>query len=433
MSVRCRATVRAVSFARAVGALSLAVFATVVMTAEARVARAEETCVECHRNQRNPRLRAPAEDVPVSVHGRHDVTCSNCHGGNPEEPSARAHDVAAGFRARFAAGSAPSVCGGCHSHTANMGADGANLPTDQLELYVASVHGRAFAGGNERAATCATCHGAHNVRELSDPESPVSPSNVAETCGRCHSDRPLMTSLGMPHDEERQWRHSVHGRAYARWLAKPRTGPLPRTERHPPTCNDCHDDHAVAGREAAVSGCQRCHTDMWDSFSEGPHRAAFQRMGFMPCVDCHGSHEIAPANASLIGIDREAACRRCHSEGQEMFDAIRRLGVQVRTAERAADRARRGLGGQPVGSFESKLRPIEEAQHALRLAVHTLDRDRIAAAATVLKTRADRVTPQPEAPSTVIATVANWAPTTTLIVVGALFLLFAFFRRGGKK
>lgn len=417
-----------------VRALWFAVLGAGWMLGGVPVAAADETCVECHRMQRVARLRAPAEQLPESIHGRNHVTCSDCHGGRPDEPSARAHDLEAGFRARFAAGAQPAICGGCHSDALRMGAVEPGLPTDQLQLYNSSVHGRAFAAGNTRAATCAACHGAHDVRAVSDPASSVSLHNIAGTCGRCHSDRTLMSGLGMPHDEERQWRHSVHGRAYERWIARSGPGALARDERHPPTCSDCHSDHAVADRTAAVAGCRRCHGEMWQSFEAGPHKVGFERMGFLPCVDCHGSHEVSSSDASFIGVDRDTVCRRCHSEGQRMFETIRELGVEVGAAEHAADNARAALVGAPVGALESKLRPIDEARHALRLAIHSLNKDRIRAAATLLKTRAERIPVPTDSSSTVVAVVASWGPPAALVLLGVALLGVAFWRRrGGKK
>jgi hypothetical protein len=238
----------------------------------------------------------------------------------------------------------------------------------------------------------------------------------------------------MPHDEERQWRHSVHGRAYERWIERAGTGLLARDERHPPTCSDCHADHAVSDRAMAVEGCRRCHGDMWQSFESGPHKVGFDRMGFLPCVDCHGSHEVARSDASFIGVDRDTVCRRCHSEGQRMFDTIRQLGVEVGAAEHAAENAQAALVGAPVGELESKMRPIDDARHALRYAIHSLDATKIREAATLLRTRANRIPAAPDTSSPVTAAVVSWGPPAGLFLTGVLFLFFAFWRRrGGKK
>ena len=88
----------------------------------------------------------------------------------------------------------------------------------------------------------------------------------------------------------------------------------------------------------------------------------------------------------------------------------------------------------PVGALESKLRPIDEARHALRLAIHSLNKDRIRAAATLLKTRAERIPVPTDSSSAVVAVVASWGPPAALVLVGVALLVFAFWRRrGGKK
>jgi hypothetical protein len=434
MSARCTTLARQSTFVA--HWLAGGMLAVLVLLLAPR-ATAEETCVDCHRQQRDPRLREPTQELPTSVHGQAKLSCSDCHHGRPDEPTLRAHDVAKGFLARAAAGTPKAVCGGCHSDKQRMAEHDASVPTDQLELYRDSVHGKAFAAGNSRAATCAACHGAHDVKKVSDPQARVNRANVAGTCGHCHSDAELMTALKLPHDQEREWRHSVHGQKYAQWLSEHPSGQVVEGERHPPTCIDCHKDHGIGPRDTATAGYQGCHKDEWDSFASGPHEKAFKRMGFLPCVDCHGSHEITPVDATLIGSGSQTACRRCHAEGQKMFDKIRELGQTVRGAELVAGRARAALSGAPIGELAAKLQPIDEAQRALRVAVHTLDVDKIGAAAIELRTRAARVPPAPEVNVSTFERARSWAPGI-LFALGLLAVLVGLLvsgrgRDGGGK
>ncbi|HEX7477452.1 MAG TPA: multiheme c-type cytochrome [Polyangiales bacterium] len=412
-------------------ARALLVLTFVLLALPGSRAYAEQTCLACHKQQRDPRLRVPTVELPSSVHGHEGVQCSDCHGGRPDEPSLRAHDPEAHFRPRALAGQPQEVCGTCHSDKKRMAEADASVPTDQLELYENSVHGKALARGNARAATCATCHGSHDVKKVNDPLSRVNRANVAATCGHCHSDAELMDSVKMPHDQERAWRHSVHGQRYALWLQSHPTGVAPPGERHPPTCIDCHKDHGIGPRDSATAGCQGCHKAEWDSFSSGPHQKAFKRMGFLPCVDCHGSHEITPVDATLIGVGNEAACRRCHAEGQRMFDDIKALGLAVRAAETAATDARASLASAPVRLLAVKLQPVDEAQTALRTTIHTLDIKKIKAAAAELTARAVKATVPPEPASTKLEQARVWTPVI-IFALGLAVLLFGVFgRRGG--
>ena len=54
--------------------------------------------------------------------------------------------------------------------------------------YEQSVHGKAVAGGSEKAAVCTDCHGEHDILGAGDPKSPVFKFNVPATCGKCHAD-----------------------------------------------------------------------------------------------------------------------------------------------------------------------------------------------------------------------------------------------------
>jgi len=300
----------------------------------------------------------------------------------------QAHDRSMGFQSRIEAASIPETCGSCHADEERFEGDG-ELPTDQLAGYLESVHGRAFVEGNTRAASCWDCHGHHRVLPPDDPDSTVHASQVVETCARCHASDTVMSGTGLPTDQARQWRRSAHGQAHAEWLAG--ATDAAESEEHPPACIDCHGEHEVEEGEEAVSACSGCHADAWEAFEASPHREAFARKGFLPCVECHGSHEIAAADPSLVGLDRDAACRRCHRAGQEMSSTIRELAEAQLAAETAAGRARASLEGELSGEERALLHSLDDHAHELRMAIHGLDRERIAAATSELEATANAV------------------------------------------
>ena len=114
-----------------------------------------------------------------SVHGRklaqgdaNVATCFTCHDGHAtkevNDPSARVYPL-----------NVPALCASCHSNAQFMKPYG--IPTNQYELYQASVHGIALLQKQDlRAPTCATCHGTHGA-------APPGFTEVANVCGSCHS------------------------------------------------------------------------------------------------------------------------------------------------------------------------------------------------------------------------------------------------------
>lgn len=355
----------------------------------APVASAQSSCQECHRDLRNPVLRAPVTLLKESIHGKQNLRCNDCHGGNPDEPSVRAMDPKTGFKSRIEAASMPETCGTCHADRNRFMKAGFKIPTDQLTGYRLSVHGKAFARGNTRAAACWDCHGHHLVLPPDDPRSKVYPGNIAETCGACHSNAEVMAGTGLPTNQVREWHHSVHGRAFAKWVAA--GGPLKKSHKeHPPTCNDCHGEHRIAEPETAFHACTGCHADAWKAFRASPHRKAFERMGFVPCVACHGSHNIQPVDATLIGLDRSAACRRCHRDGQRMATKIRAWAKSETQAETLASRASRLLRKQAKDpEARALLAKVQGREYDLRIAIHTLSEKRIKRATRALSKVAD--------------------------------------------
>jgi hypothetical protein len=343
-----------------------------------RAATAEpaQYCAFCHERQSVEMLRAPVEAVSGSIHGgAQNMSCADCHGGRREEPTARAHDRSAGFMARPGPDEVPDVCGGCHADAARLGADAERLPQDQLELYRRSGHGRALARGNGGVATCISCHGTHTVQPDSNADSPIHPDNIATTCGACHTDPEAMTGSGARLTQVAEWRRSVHGRAF-----------VESDDLEAPTCNGCHDAHGGISGLNDVEACARCHPSQERSFATSPHAEVFQRLGFAGCVECHGSHDIREAHATLVGVMRESACLRCHTEGQaEIYENIRRIGERRAAAEEALLRGRealgrlrergvvRGDGGTSPVDIQEIVTALDEAQATLSLSVHAFD------------------------------------------------------------
>lgn len=306
---------------------------------------ADETCLSCHARHVDARLRAPAYALDDDVHARAEITCSDCHGGDPAEPSVRAHDLGAGFVGRPAPLGVAALCSRCHD-----GSD-ARAPAVVTE-YRAGRHGRALAEGHV-AATCTSCHGAHGVqrpseRERDTPRELASGASaerhrIASACMGCHSSAEVMGASGLPTDQALRWASSVHGRAVARGNAQA------------PDCASCHHPHDNAAGLAAVRSCGGCHEALRSAFDRGPHRERFARLGFLDCAECHGNHGVEPASATML-VGLGAVCTRCHGRGQAAFETVRAIASHAG----ALDRARAALPAD-----DPRRRAMIEALHAL--------------------------------------------------------------------
>jgi len=318
--------------------------------------RAEETCEICHRQLREVNLRAPAMQWPSSVHGQHNVSCTQCHGGNGQEPSTNAHDPASGFVGHLTPMLQAERCGGCHGST-----EGPRAPDEASDAWAQwrqSAHGQAAQAGRF-APGCADCHGNHAVYEVADPRSSVSRNHVVDTCASCHADPGLMTDTNLPGDEYDQYVESVHGRKLA------------EGDLDVPTCASCHDAHGLRHATDAAAQCKHCHEEIGAAFDNSRHREAFAQFGFVDCAECHGSHEVEEAGTQLIGGGAQAACRRCHGQGQPAFTKARAIGLDVHRAEVAFERA--------SAAKQEELKPV---RHDMMLAFHALDAEAVTAAAS---------------------------------------------------
>lgn len=126
----------------------------------------DSTCIVCHTSDKfGPEMKDITEKWRQSWHAKNDVSCHNCHGGDPEDQSkAMSHER--GFLGIPKASDVPDNCGKCHIGI--------------LQIYKESGHGRRFTSTAE-GPSCTTCHGSHGVQQAS-----IEIINE-ELCSQCHS------------------------------------------------------------------------------------------------------------------------------------------------------------------------------------------------------------------------------------------------------
>ena len=208
----------------------------------------------------------------------------------------------------------PATCGSCHADPGFLAMHRISF-AHSVESYQASVHGRAVAAGNLKAASCSDCHSAHAIYPARDPRSTVNHWRVPATCAACHR------------DIEKTYHASVHGQAVARGVMDA------------PVCTDCHGDHAILAPTDAESlvnparvslvTCGRCHgderlearynlpADRVPTFANSFHglatRAGSQRVA--NCASCHGVHNIFPSSdprSTVNAANLARTCGACH-------------------------------------------------------------------------------------------------------------------------
>jgi len=293
------------------------------------------SCADCHGDIKD----YPHEPVPAAVDcggchsdmadqwknsrhakafmagNRNAAGCLSCHGGNahkiipksdPKSPTAHAN--------------VPKTCATCHAQKLVM--EQSHLKTQAVFSYQQSVHGKAVADGNSKAAVCTDCHNAHEILGANDQKSPIFKFNVPQTCGKCHGD---VTKV---------YTTSVHGQAVARGNSQA------------PVCTDCHGIHnikshidptsSVAAQNIARTTCGQCHGNVRmtkefglssgriKSYEESYHGLA-KRLGSdeaANCASCHGVHNILAAAdpKSMVNKNNLAeTCGKCHPGSGQKF------------------------------------------------------------------------------------------------------------------
>lgn len=205
-------------------------------------------------------------------------------------------------------------CESCHGAGKNL----PNLGPERFHKephneYEMGLHSKAVNNG-KKAATCLDCHSINNdmstIMSSENPKSTTNRANIAQTCGKCHSNPGVMANGNVTTRPYLAYQESIHGKAISRGNLKAAV------------CTDCHKSHDILPGSDAQSPiskfnvaltCGKCHGEIYKDFSESVHGAALIRGNFQSpnCADCHGvhgikSHQDSRANLGLVG------CSQCH-------------------------------------------------------------------------------------------------------------------------
>jgi len=306
------------------------IFALTALTTPAQAASnsqgekpADDFCLACHQDQ-DLKTRIGNNQLPLtidpikferSVHGSENIACVDCHTNITDFPHPQ---VTASSTRDFSLELYP-ICQQCHD--------------EQYQNTLDSVHQRALAAGNNKAAVCTDCHNPHSQARLTGKSSgeltPAARLHIPETCAKCHSaiyDR---------------YKESVHGKALTE-----------ENNTDVPTCIDCHGVHNISDpttvtfRNSTPYLCARCHTDagIMDNYGISTHvletyvadfhgttvKLFEEQFPDQPtnkpvCTDCHGIHDIAKVDNPNTGVAlREnllVKCQRCHPDATANFPA----------------------------------------------------------------------------------------------------------------
>jgi hypothetical protein len=330
----------------------------------------ESSCVICHRELGGIYTKI-VKDWEKSIHNKINVSCSNCHGGDPtslKNPKGNG----TGFIGKLKPQEIPILCAKCHSDVRWMRQY--NLRTDQFSEYKTSQHGKLlFEKGNTEVATCINCHGSHAIQKKDLPSSSVYKLNIPYTCSKCHSNEKLMKRYGIPYDQMDQYKKSIHGKLL-----------LERGDLRAPTCADCHGIHGATppGIEEVENVCGNCHAKEYEFYSESPHQKAMEEVGIPKCISCHGNHDIKKADYKLFYGKGIRHCGYCHKEDTIPYRSGIYIGKLIENEENILKKIIyevNNLGEKGVDISQLNLRIIETKAKltGLKPLTHTLSVERI--------------------------------------------------------
>ena len=282
--------------------ISVLLLGAAVWAAPAKPAKAAKLtssdCLQCHAdasltkdvNGKSVSLQVKEENFKNSIHGQM-FQCTDCH----KDITSLPHDKVAKVD-----------CAQCHS--------------DEQKQYDGSLHAKAIAGGDARAARCLDCHGnIHEVVPTSDAKSPVAHVNIPKTCGACHGQKFVMQQAGVSTAPVMAYQESVHGKLVASGNDKAAV------------CSDCHSPHNIKrandpestiAKANVANTCSRCHDKEKAAFVTSIHGQALAKgnLHAATCTDCHGIHGIRrPSDPNSPVFAKNLAtetCAQCHENAK---------------------------------------------------------------------------------------------------------------------
>ena len=288
--------------------------------------QAVELCASCHADPNRMRpFGLPSGEMAEfrsSRHGRlllqgRDTaapSCIDCHNAHlirrPDDARSDVYPT-----------NIPATCGRCHSDAALMAPY--SIPTDQVQRFDSSAHGRALRDKNFAAPSCIGCHGSHSAL-------PPSVTEVSLVCGRCHVSEAEAFDTG------------PHGPAVADGKLEGCLG-----------CHTNHDTERVPSDRIAAT-CTKCHAEGTSAHALG---VEVQKFILQAEADLHNADE---ALAELAVAGRQTGDAR----------------FRYQTALTAFDQARGAQHALDLQQLEGLTRRVRSISRDINAALETYEERR---------------------------------------------------------
>ncbi|MBI3655661.1 MAG: cytochrome c3 family protein [Acidobacteria bacterium] len=273
-----------------------------------------ESCGSCHQKQKEAYL-ASAHGKAYSE-GRSAPTCLQCH-SNKITFRERDHEHVDAAQVKIAQ---EQVCVSCH---VNKSLASATAPSSSFVLaYEQSVHGMALKHGNDKAANCVDCHGSHEMKKASDPESRVNKRNVPQTCSQCHSaiaqvyGDSIHGKAFAAGNNETPVCTNCHGE-HKILPPKDPNSPVSKLHVSAQVCAPCHSSLKLSEKFGLAM-------ERVSSFNESYHGLATKAgsVEVANCASCHGFHDIRKSSDPKSSVNKAnlaITCGMCHPGANENF------------------------------------------------------------------------------------------------------------------